>query len=76
MINQGENFNSIDKKFSSEKIMINYSNLGWVKEGSINEDVLKEIKKTQVGEISKPIKVNESYIIYRLEGQLINCESD
>ncbi len=76
MINQGENFNSIDKKFSSEKIMINYSNLGWVKEGSINEDVLKEIKKTQVGEISKPIKVNESYIIYRLEGQLINGERD
>ena len=30
----------------------------------------------QVGEISEPIKINDSYFIYRLEGKLINGQRD
>ena len=50
--------------------------MGWIKETSITKDILKIIQETQVGQITQPIKVNESYFIYRLEGKLINGKRD
>ena len=75
-INLGENFYSLAKQFSSAESKINNGKLGWIKETSITENTLKVIQEMQVGEISKPIKVNDSYFIYRLEGKLINGQRD
>ena len=75
-INLGENFYSLAKQFSSAESKINNGKLGWIKETSITENTLKVIQEMQVGEISKPIKVNDSYFLYRLEGKLINGQRD
>ena len=75
-INLGENFYSLAKQFSSAESKINNGKLGWIKETSITEDTLKVIQETQVGQISEPIKVNDSYFIYRVEGRLINGQRD
>ena len=75
-INLGENFYSLAKQFSSAESKINNGKLGWIKETSITENTLKVIQEMQVGEISEPIKINDSYFIYRLEGKLINGQRD
>ena len=75
-INLGENFYSLAKQFSSAESKINNGKLGWIKESSITENTLKVIQETQVGQISEPVKVNNSYFIYRLEGKLINGQRD
>ena len=75
-INKGANFNSLAKQFSSAKSKINNGKLGWIKETAITKDILKIIQETQVGQITQPIKINESYFIYRLEGKLINGKRD
>ena len=76
-INKGANFNSLAKQFSSAKSKINNGKLGWIKETSITKDILKIIQETQVGQITQPIKINDkSYVIYRLEGKLINGQRD
>ena len=75
-INQGANFNSLAKQFSSAESKINNGKLGWIKETSLTNDILKIILETQVGQISEPIKINDSYFIYRLEGKLINGKRD
>ena len=75
-INKGANFNSLAKQFSSAKSKINNGKLGWIKETSITKDILKIIQETQVGQITQPIKIDKSYVIYRLEGKLINGKRD
>ena len=62
-INQGANFNSLAKQFSSAESKINNGKLGWIKETSITKDILKIIQEKQVGQISEPIKVDE-HILY------------
>ena len=75
-INKGANFNSLAQEFSSAKSKINNGKLGWIKETTITKDILTIVQETQVGQITQPIKVNNSYIIYRLEGKLINGKRD
>ncbi len=75
-ISKGANFNSLAKQFSSAKSKINNGKLGWIKETSITKDILEILQKTQVGQITQPIKIDESYVIYRLEGKLIDGERD
>ena len=50
--------------------------MGWIKETSITKDILKIIQETQVGQITQPIKIDKSYVIYRLEGKLIDGKRD
>ena len=50
--------------------------MGWIKETAITKDILKIIQETQVGEITQPIKMEKSYVIYRLEGKLIDGKRD
>ena len=75
-INKGANFNSLAKQFSSAKSKINNGKLGWIKETAITKDILKIIQETQVGQITQPIKIDKSYVIYRLEGKLIDGKRD
>ena len=75
-INKGANFNSLAKQFSSAKSKINNGKLGWIKETAITKDILKIIQETLVGQITQPIKIDKSYVIYRLEGKLIDGERD
>ena len=75
-INKGANFNSLAKRFSSAKSKKNNGKLGWIKETSITKDILKIIQETQVGQITQPIKIDKSFVIYRLEGKLIDGKRD
>ena len=75
-IYKGANFNSLAKQFSSANSKINNGKLGWIKETSITKDIQKIIQEIQVGQITQPIKIDESYVIYRLEGKLINGKRD
>ena len=50
--------------------------MGWVSKESLSEDITNIIEKTEVGEISQPIKINETYKIFRVEGKIINGQRD
>ena len=75
-IEKGANFYSVAKRFSSAESKINNGRLGWVSKESLSEDITNIIEKTEVGEISQPIKINETYKIFRVEGKIINGQRD
>ena len=46
--------------------------IGWVKETSLSKQILKNIISLEKGQISKPIKVNENFLILKIEDIKIN----
>ena len=46
--------------------------IGWVKETSLSKQILKNIINLEKGQISKPIKINENYLILRINDTKIN----
>ena len=46
--------------------------IGWVKETSLSKKILKNIINLEKGQISKPIKINENYLILRINETKIN----
>ena len=46
--------------------------VGWVKETSLSKQILKNIINLEKGQISKPIKINENYLILRINDTKIN----
>jgi len=46
--------------------------IGWVKETSLSKQILKSIINLKKGQISKPIKINENYIILEIDDVKIN----
>ena len=70
-----KNFYSVAKRFSSAESKINNGRLGWVSK-NLSEEITNIIEKTEVGEISQPIKINETYKIFRVEGKIINGQRD
>ena len=75
-IEKGADFYSVAKRFSSAESKINSGRLGWVSKETLSEDIIKIVEKTEVGEITKPIKINDSYKIFRVEGKIINGQRD
>ncbi len=43
--------------------------LGWVNKAQISKNILNEISNIKIGEITKPIQVNNSYLILKLENK-------
>ena len=41
--------------------------LGWVNESSINQTILNEIKKTEIGHYTKPMKIPSGYLILKID---------
>ena len=46
--------------------------IGWVKETSLSKQILKNIISLEKGQISKPIKINEKYLILEINDTKIN----
>ena len=46
---------------------INGGEIGWIKESSLSNKIKNEIKKIQVSEITKPIKIPGGFIILKIE---------
>ena len=43
--------------------------LGWINKAQISKNILNEINDAQIGEITKPIQVNSTYLILKLENK-------
>ena len=52
--------------FSSSESRKNSGNLGWINEFSLSNSILKEIKQINISEITKPIKIQNSILILKL----------
>jgi len=46
--------------------------IGWVKETSLSKQILKNIINLEKGQISKPIKINENFLILKIDDMKIN----
>jgi peptidyl-prolyl cis-trans isomerase SurA len=46
--------------------------VGWVKETSLSKQILKNIINLEKGQISKPIKINENFLILAIDNTKIN----
>ena len=75
-LNNGANFHSLAKQFSSSESRNNNGSLGWIQKEKIPIEYLKEIETLKVGQISKLIETQNSYILLKLEGKIINGQRD
>ena len=46
--------------------------VGWVKETSLSKEIRREMINVKKGQISKPIKINESFLILRIDDTRVN----
>ncbi len=46
--------------------------VGWIKESSLSKKILENITNLKKGQISKPIKINENFLILRIDDIKIN----
>jgi len=46
--------------------------IGWVKESSLSKQILKNINSLEKRQVSKPIKINENFLILRIDDIKIN----
>ena len=46
--------------------------IGWLKENSLSKDIRKNLIKLKKGQISKPIKINENFLILKIDDAKIN----
>jgi len=49
--------------------------IGWIKETSLSKQILKNIISIEKGQISKPIKINENFLILRIDDTKINKQN-
>ncbi len=75
-INNGANFHSLAKQFSSSESRKNSGRLGWIQKENITSDYLKEIETLKVGQISNPIETKNYFAILKLEGKITNGQRD
>lgn len=62
-----DGFNSTAQRYSISDTSINYGDLGWFNANSLSPNIYNFIKNLKIGEISKPIKKNDSVLILKLE---------
>ena len=41
--------------------------MGWVNENSINQTILNEIQKTEIGHYTKPMKIPSGFLILKID---------
>ena len=66
---------NINEKGFSNSVLIhstsvsakNRGNLGWIKESSLSSKVINELKKIEVGQITKPIQIPGGFLIIKIE---------
>lgn len=64
---KNSNFENAVKKYSIDKSAVNNGYMGLMDSDTINPEMLKAVKKVGIGEITKPVKINNLWIICRVE---------
>ena len=62
-----ENFSNAVLIFSISDSVKNNGKLGWIKETSLSSKIKKKINSTELGEITKPIKIPGGFIVLKVE---------
>ncbi len=62
-----EGFYQAVKKFSISSSNLDRGNIGWFNENSLSKVYFDQIKKLKKGEVSKPIRTMESFVILKVE---------
>tara|TARA_B100000579_G_scaffold140339_1_gene114038 strand:- start:233 stop:1168 length:936 start_codon:yes stop_codon:yes gene_type:complete len=62
-----EGFYQAVKKFSISSSNLDKGNIGWFNENSLSKVYFDQIKKLKKGEVSKPIRTMESFVILKVE---------
>ena len=74
-----ENFSNAVLIFSISDSVKNNGKLGWVKETSLSDKIKEKIKRTKLGEITKPIKIPGGFMILKIEDKkesIVNLNID
>ncbi len=53
--------------YSESETSINGGTIGWVKENSLSDEIKKKIKMTEIGGITKPIKIPGAFIVLKVQ---------
>ncbi len=61
-----EKFEDVANRFSVSSTSKNGGDIGWINSKSLSKDILTEIKRLNIGDISKPIVKNKSILILKL----------
>ncbi len=65
-INNGGDFKNIARQFSRSSSSKFDGEIGWIEESSMDPKIYKEINNIKIGEISKAIKINDGYYIFKI----------
>ena len=62
----------LQKFFSKSSTSKIGGKIGWVKETSLSKQIQKNVIKLEKGQISKPIRINENFLILKIDDTKIN----
>lgn len=68
-LNDDGEFTKAVKQFSNSTSVYKNGNLGWFKKKELNEEYIKNIENLKVGNISSLIKIEEGFLILRLNNK-------
>ena len=71
-----EKFESIARKFSVSSSAKDNGNLGWINAKALSDDIYREIKKLKKGDVTKPIKKQNSVLFLKLVDFKLSKVSD
>ena len=64
-----EGFENTALNYSISSTSNNKGYLGWIKDKTLNKDILKELNSIKVGEISKPLKTQNSILFLKINNK-------
>tara|TARA_Y100000992_G_scaffold281357_1_gene229056 strand:- start:121 stop:1068 length:948 start_codon:yes stop_codon:yes gene_type:complete len=61
-----QNFNKAVSLYSISETNVNEGKIGWINENSLSNSIISKINNLKIGDISEPIKKNNSYLILKI----------
>ena len=65
-LKDSSNFKKLSKEFSSLYDHVSVEDATWIKEGELNPKLYQSISNLDIGQISNPTELNESYYIFKI----------
>jgi len=65
-LNNGGNFKSFVKQFSSSHSQENNGEIGWISKSDVNEKIYDSIKNLEINSYSEPVFIADGYYIFKL----------
>ncbi len=63
---KSESFIKAVSLYSISETNVNEGKIGWINESSLSKSILSKINNLKIGDISEPIKKNNSYLILKI----------